>query len=110
MNEKIINTSATEAGLNNSSAEWIFRLYIAGNTTRSSTALASLNDICNNELKGICSLEIVDLLKNPERGSDDQILAIPTLVRKHPKPELKLIGDLSEKQKVLSKFGLPNKF
>jgi circadian clock protein KaiB len=80
---------------------WVLRLYIAGQTARSIAAFANLKKICEEHLKGKYSIEIVDLLKNPKLAKGDQILAIPTLVRKLPPPLKKIIGDLSNTQKVL---------
>lgn len=77
------------------------RLYIAGQTPRSMTALSNLKRYCEEHLKGKYSIEIIDLLKNPQLAEGDQILAIPTLVRKVPLPIRKIIGDLSDKEKVL---------
>jgi circadian clock protein KaiB len=80
---------------------WILRLYIAGQTAKSIEAFANLKKICDEHLKGKYSLKIVDLLKNPKLAKGDQILAIPTLVRRLPPPLKKIIGDLSNTQKVL---------
>ncbi|MBN9377084.1 MAG: circadian clock protein KaiB [Chlamydiales bacterium 38-26] len=81
--------------------EWILRLYIAGMTPRSAKALENLKRICEEEVPGEYSIEVVDLLKNPQLAEGDQILAIPTLVRRLPEPVRKIIGDLSDKEKVL---------
>jgi len=81
--------------------EWILRLYIAGMTPRSAKALENLKRICEEEVPGEYSIEVVDLLKNPQLAEGDQILAIPTLVRRLPEPVRKIIGDLSNKEKVL---------
>lgn len=81
--------------------EWILRLYIAGMTPRSATALANLKKICDEQVPGKYSIEVIDLLKNPQLAEGDQILAVPTLVRKLPEPVRKIIGDLSNKEKVL---------
>lgn len=82
-------------------AEWQLRLYIAGNTTRSATALKNLRALCETHLAGRYSIEVVDLLKDPRLAEGDQILAVPTLVRKLPEPMRKIIGDLSQKERVL---------
>jgi circadian clock protein KaiB len=81
--------------------EYQLRLYIAGKTARSATALDNLKKYCEEHLKGKYSIEVVDLLVNPQLAEGDQILAIPTLVKKVPKPVRKIIGDLSNKEKVL---------
>ena len=77
------------------------RLYIAGQTPKSVTALNNINKYCKEHLDGIYSIEVIDLLKNPQLAEGDQIFAIPTLVRKVPEPIRKIIGDLSNEEKVL---------
>lgn len=85
---------------------WDLRLYIAGQTRRSLTALANLKRFCEEHLAGQYRLEIIDLLEDPQRAQADQILAIPTLVRKLPEPMRKIIGDLSDTERVLVGFDL----
>ncbi|MFD2785622.1 circadian clock KaiB family protein [Hymenobacter rubripertinctus] len=80
---------------------WELRLYVAGQTVKSVTALANLKKYCEEHLKGRYRLEVVDLLLNPQLAEGDQILAIPTLVRKVPSPIRKVIGDLSNHERVL---------
>lgn len=80
---------------------WILRLYVAGNTAKSATALSNLKKYCEEHLKGKYSIEVIDLLEKPQLAEGDQILAIPTLVRKVPEPIRKIIGDLSNEEKVL---------
>ena len=80
---------------------WNMRLYIAGQTPKSLRALANLKQICEEHLAGKYHIEIVDLLENPQLASTDQILAIPTLIRKLPEPVRKIIGDLSNVERVL---------
>ena len=77
------------------------RLYIAGNTAKSLAALSNLRKYCEEHLKDQYKIEVIDLLKNPQLAAGDQILAIPTLVRKVPVPIRKIIGDLSNEEKVL---------
>jgi len=77
------------------------RLYIAGKTAKSVTALANLKKYCEEYLKGQYKIEVVDLLVQPQLAEGDQIFAIPTLVRKVPEPIRKIIGDLSNEEKVL---------
>ena len=77
------------------------RLYVAGETTKSITAFANLRQICEEHLAGRYSIEVVDLLSNPQPAAGDQILAIPTLVRRLPPPIRKIIGDLSNTERVL---------
>jgi circadian clock protein KaiB len=81
--------------------QWELRLYVAGQTPRSRTAMANLKQICEDHLAGRYSIEVIDLLEQPQLSRGDQILAIPTLVRKLPKPMRKIIGDLSDTQRVL---------
>jgi circadian clock protein KaiB len=80
---------------------WQLRLYVAGQTPKSITALANLKKLCETHLVGRYELEVIDLLKNPKLAAGDQILAIPTLVRKLPQPVKKIIGDLSNEARVL---------
>lgn len=77
------------------------RLYVAGKTKKSVVALENLKRICEEHLKGKYSIEVIDLLEKPQLAEGDQILAIPTLVKKVPEPVRKIIGDLSNVEKVL---------
>jgi circadian clock protein KaiB len=81
--------------------KWALRLYIAGNTPKSMKALANLKKYCEEHLFDQYSIEIIDLLVHPQLAAGDQILAVPTLVRKVPVPVRKIIGDLSNEEKVL---------
>jgi len=83
------------------SGTWDLRLYIAGYTPRAITALENLKQICEEHLQGLYNIEVVDLLRNPRLAHGDQIIAVPTLVRKLPVPVRKIIGDLSNKERVL---------
>ena len=80
---------------------WELRLYVAGETPRSSAALANLRRICEEHLAGKYSIEIIDLLEHPQQARGEQIAAIPTLERRLPKPVRKIIGDLSNTDRVL---------
>ena len=80
---------------------WHLRLYVAGNTPNSVAAFANLKEICEKHLKGEYDIELVDLLRNPQLAKGDQIVAIPTLVRKLPPPLKQIIGDLSNRERVL---------
>ena len=82
-------------------AYWNLRLYVAGQTPRSLTAFKNLKEICEEYLKGKYQIEVIDLMENPTLARGDQILAIPTLVRKLPQPIRKIIGDLSNTERVL---------
>ncbi len=77
------------------------RLYVAGKTAKSVTAFANLKKYCEEHLKGQYVIEVIDLLEQPQLAEGDQIFAIPTLVRKVPEPIRKIIGDLSNEEKVL---------
>lgn len=81
--------------------KWELRLYVAGQTPKSILALKNINKYCQEHLHGQYSIEIIDLLKNPQLAEGDQIFAIPTLVRKFPEPIRKIIGDLSNEERVL---------
>lgn len=81
--------------------EWILRLYTAGQSPRSLAALDNLKRLCEQHLSGRYTIEVVDLLKNPRLAKDDQIVAIPTLVRQLPSPLRKVIGDLSDTERAL---------
>jgi circadian clock protein KaiB len=80
---------------------WELRLYVAGQTPKSLKAFANLKKICEEHLEGKYRIEVIDLLENPHLAKGDQILAIPTLVRKLPEPVKQIIGDLSNTEKVL---------
>ncbi len=82
-------------------AQWRLRLYVAGTTPKSMTAFANLKEICERHLGGQYSIEIIDLLQSPQLARGDQIIAVPTLVRKFPHPVKKIIGDLSNTERVL---------
>jgi circadian clock protein KaiB len=93
---------AKPAGNGRSNGErWALRLYVAGQTPRCVQAFRHLQQICDEHLEGRYSIEVIDLLKNPTLAAGDQIIAIPTLVRKLPTPMKKIIGDLSNTEKVL---------
>ena len=80
---------------------WELKLYVAGKTLKSTTALRNLKKYCEEHLKGKYVIEIVDLLEKPQLAEGDQIFAVPTLVRKVPVPMRKILGDLSNEEKVL---------
>lgn len=85
---------------------WNLRLYVAGQTPKSVAAIANLRRFCEEHLANRYSIEVVDLLENPGQARTDQIVAIPTLVRKLPAPMRKIIGDLSDRGKVLLGFDI----
>ncbi len=80
---------------------WQLKIYVAGETEKSRKAIENLRKVCEEHLKGQYEIEVVDLLKNPQLASKEQIFAVPTVVRKLPEPLKKLIGDLSVSEKVL---------
>lgn len=82
-------------------SRWAFRLYVAGQSPRSSAAVRNLTALCEQHLSGRYSIQVIDLLKEPELATKDQIVAVPTLVRRLPPPLRRIIGDLSDTEKVL---------
>jgi len=80
---------------------WVLRLYVAGQTPKAITAFSNLKRICEEQLDGKYSIEVIDLLKNPHLANEYQIVALPTLIRKLPVPVRKIIGDLSDTERVL---------
>jgi len=80
---------------------WRLRLYIAGQTTNSITAITNLKKICEDQLQGRYRIEVIDLLEKPQLAKGDQIIAIPTLVRRLPPPVKKIIGNLSKTESVM---------
>ena len=81
--------------------KWNLRLYTAGQSPKSLAALDNLKRVCEEHLAGRYSIEVIDLLKNPRLAKDDQIVAIPTLVRKLPEPLRRIVGDLSDTERAL---------
>jgi circadian clock protein KaiB len=110
-----MTTPPTKSGLakarpaKTNKVDYILRLYVAGQTPKSVAALDNLNKICKEHLAGQYKLQVVDLLENPQLARGDQILAIPTLVRKLPLPVRRIIGDLSNTERVLVGLDLRNK-
>jgi len=86
---------------------WLLRLYVAGQTPKSLTAFSNLKRICDEHLSGRYRIEVIDLMKAPQRAHDDEIVALPTLVRKLPEPVKRVIGDLSDIQRVLVGMDVP---
>ena len=103
MPKRSVATSALRSGRRSASRaeRWELRLYVAGQTPRSLAAFANLKQICEQYLPGTYRIDVIDLLKNPQLAHGDQIVAIPTLVRKLPPPLRKIIGDLADTQRVL---------
>jgi circadian clock protein KaiB len=92
--------------------KWNFRLYVAGQTPRSVTAFANLKRVCEEQLSGRYTIEVIDLVKQPHLAQSDQIVALPALVRKLPEPIKRIVGDLSDESRVILGMeitGLPSK-
>lgn len=85
---------------------WNLKLYVAGQSAKCVAAVRNLNRFCEENLKGRYRIEVIDLLENPRLARDDQILAIPTLVRKLPRPLRKIVGDLSNSERMIVGFDL----
>ena len=81
--------------------KWELRLYTAGQTPKSLTAFANLKRLCEEHLKGRYSIEVIDLTRNPQLAAGDQIVAIPTLVRRLPEPLRRIVGDLRDTERTL---------
>jgi circadian clock protein KaiB len=86
--------------------KWVLHLYVAGHIPIAAVAFNNLKLICEDELKGDYEIEVIDLVKHPKVAHEDQILALPTLVRKLPLPEMNIIGDLSNTERVLIGLGI----
>ena len=91
----------TTAAPDGAGEKWNLRLYTAGQSPKSLAALDNLKRVCEQHLSGRYSIEVIDLLKNPRLAKDDQIVAIPTLVRKLPEPLRRIVGDLSDTERTL---------
>jgi len=101
MDEPMSMTLNGDGETGSPTATWNLRLYVAGQTPRSLAAFANLKTLCETHLKGRYTIEVIDLLQHPQLAEGDQIIAIPTLVRKLPAPMKKIIGDLSNEEKTL---------
>ena len=91
----------TAGATDTDSEQWELRLYVAGQTARSLTAFANLKRICEEHLQGRYSIEVIDLVERPQLAADEQIFALPTLIRKLPSPVRKIVGDLSNPEHAL---------
>jgi len=96
-------TAASEQSLAKppSRPRYVLRLYVAGMTPRSTRAIANIKEICEEHLKGLYALQVIDLYQQPVLAKGDQIIAVPTLIRKLPVPLRRIIGDLSDRERVL---------
>lgn len=90
-----------EASNNPENEMYLLRLYVSGQTTRSVRAIENLKQLCENYLKGRYEIEIIDIYQQPERLKDEQIIGVPTLIKQLPPPVRKVIGDLSDTERVL---------
>jgi circadian clock protein KaiB len=95
------SANAKKPGKKNGPDSWNLRLYVAGQTPKSITAFANLKQLCEQHLPGRYQIEIIDLVKQPQLAQNDQIVALPTLVRKLPEPLKRVIGDLSNLERVM---------
>jgi circadian clock protein KaiB len=96
-----MNGQQNESGNGGETELWDLRLYVAGQTPKSVAAISNLRKFCEEHLAGKYKIEVIDLVPNPQLARTDQILAIPTLVRRLPSPMRKIIGDLSNSERVL---------
>jgi circadian clock protein KaiB len=80
--------------------DYVLRLYVLGATPTSRKARANLESLCANELAGRCRLEVIDVYEHPERAAEDQVLAVPTVIKSHPLPVRRLVGDMSDEASV----------
>ena len=94
-------TLASEMQTGSDTEKWELRLYTAGQTPKSLTAFANLKRICEEHLKDRYTIEVIDLTRNPQLAAGDQIVAIPTLVRKLPEPLRRIVGDLRDTERTL---------
>jgi circadian clock protein KaiB len=101
LEQKVIQKTITLFNMDMDPQTWELRLYIAGKTPKSVSALNNLKKYCEEHLQGKYKIEVIDLLLQPQLAEGDQIFAVPTLVRKVPVPIRKIIGDLSNEEKVL---------
>jgi len=99
--------AAKNASADGKKKPWTLRLYVAGDSPRSRTALANLKKLCESTLKDNYEIEVIDLTKRPELAKADQILAVPTLVRQIPEPMKRVIGDLSNADRALIALDIP---
>jgi circadian clock protein KaiB len=99
--DKVMSDETEEIVASDDSDKWELRLYVAGQTPKSIAAFSNLKRVCEEHLAGKYKIEVIDLIKNPQLAQGDQIVAIPTLVRKLPEPVRKIIGDLSNTERVL---------
>jgi circadian clock protein KaiB len=100
------STHGANIGLDDRDECWYFRLYVAGSSPKSLNALANLRNLCEERLAGHYEIEIIDLVEEPSLARGDDILAIPTLIKRLPPPRRKIVGDLSDTARVLARLQL----
>lgn len=103
------NGKAAASSSDEPKKQWNLRLYVAGDSPRSRTALANLKRLCEEQIKDNYDIEVIDLTKRPDLAKADQILAVPTLVRKIPEPMKRIIGDLSNADRALIAFDMTSR-
>ncbi len=96
-----LRVHAPKEGPDSKSRKYVLRLYVAGSTARSMAAISNIKKICEEQLEGRYSLEVIDLYQQPELAAGHQIIAIPTLIKELPPPLRRIIGDLSDTEKVI---------
>lgn len=102
-------TASSKAKTTGEPWAWELRLYIAGQTPKSVAALRNIEQLCQEHLAGLYHIEVIDLMKNPQLAQTDQIVAVPTLVRNRPSPTRKIIGTLSNSERVLGTLEIGQK-
>jgi circadian clock protein KaiB len=100
-------TGPDDAGTDVEASPWLLRLYVAGESPRSIDAFTNLKAICDAHLPGRYEIEIVDLIEDPAQAAADDVLAVPTLVRREPPPSRRIIGNLSDTERVLGYLNVP---
>lgn len=101
MSEPLLNLNTKPEATSRKHPKYLLRLYVAGTTQRSMSAITNIRTICEENLKGRYVLEVIDLYQQPKLAQGDQIVALPTLIKKIPPPLRRIIGDLSDTEKVL---------
>ena len=107
--QRATRKSRSKAAAPEDGGHYDLRLYVAGQTPKSLAAFANLKELCENHLAGKYRIEVIDLVKKPQRARDDQIIAIPTLVRRLPQPIRKIVGDLCDRRRTLIGLELSEK-
>ncbi len=109
MDENNIEHALEKALGEQSEEKYVLRLFVSGTTPRSTRAIANIKKICEEELRGRYDLEVIDIYQQPEAANGDQVIAVPTLIKRLPTPLRRIIGDLSNTEQVLVGLGLQPK-